>query len=103
MRISQVPTRDGAHQFGFGEVCAVLVLEVTEQVGHLVREHTGRRRADGSSPVVVHEAELVGKAVERGGPDAAARVFLRAVVEYGVADRVGEAVVAEERDELEVV
>ena len=103
MRISQVPTRDGAHQFGFGEVCAVLVLEVTEQVGHLVCEHTGRRRADGSSPVVVHEAELVGKAVERGGPDAAARIFLRAVVEYGVVDRVGEAVAAEERDELEVV
>ena len=68
-----------------------------------MREHTGRRRADGSSPVVVYKTELVSKTVEREGQDAAARVFLRAVVEYGVADRVGEAVVAEERDELEVV
>ena len=68
-----------------------------------MREHAGRGRADGAGPVVVHEAELLGQAVERRGPDAAARVFLRAVVEDGVVDGVGEPVAAEERDEVEVV
>ena len=68
-----------------------------------MREHAGRGRADWAGPVVVHETEFVGEAVERGGSDAAARVFLRAVVEDCVVDGVGEAVAAEERDELEVV
>ena len=46
-------------------------------------EHARRGCAHGSGPVVIHEAELVGEAVERGRADAAARVLLRAVVEHG--------------------
>ena len=66
-------------------------------------EHARCGRAHGSGPVVVHEAELVGETVERGGADAAARVRLRAVVEDGVVDGIGEAVAAVERDDVEVV
>ena len=66
-------------------------------------EHARRGCAHGSGPVVVHEAELVGEAVERGGADAAARVLLRAVVEHGVVHGIGESVAAVERDDVEVV
>ena len=68
-----------------------------------MREHARSGCAHGSGPVVLHEAELVGEAVERGGADAAARVLLRAVVEYGVVDGVRESVAAVERDDVEVV
>ena len=68
-----------------------------------MREHAGRGRADGPGQVLLHETEFVGEAVERGGPEGAARVLLRAVVEHGVMDGVGEPVAAEERQEVEVV
>lgn len=66
-------------------------------------EHARRGCAHGSGPVVIHEAELVGEAVERGRADAAARVLLRAVVEHGVVHGIGESVAAVERDDVEVV
>ena len=68
-----------------------------------MHKHAKRGRADEPGPVLLHETEFVGEAVERGGPDGAARVLLRAVVEHGIMDGVGEPVAAEERHEQEVV